>query len=366
MTEWSEYIRSLQSSYDNIVVNQNGRVTQFSDLEKEYHTIKDGFAIADRNDRALLEVTGADRASWLHNLTTNHILNLGVGDGQYTFTLNLQGRILFDVNVLVIEDQFWLDIDRRFIEIALPHFEKYTIVEDVVMTDMTNQYVRIGLTGPQTIEALISSGASHAQAMPALGVTTISWQGQPITMMRHDFCGPFGVEFFVPIDQATAFWQSWIQNGATPQATPVGDDTLEIHRIESGIPRSGFEITDEILPAETKQLDRAVNYNKGCYLGQEVVERMRSRGVVARQLCGFVIEGETLPPVGAEILSPEDKPVGNLTSVCRSIARDSVIGLGYIKTASASLNSSLQVSWDDQKLATTVTELPFTTALVQK
>lgn len=366
MSDGSEFIKSLQTSHENMVVNQAGRVAQFSDMVKEYHAIKDGFAIADRNHRSLLEVTGADRASWLHNLTTNHIRDLGVGDGQYAYALNLQGRILFDMNVLVHEEKFWLDIDRRFVETALPHFEKYTIVEDVKMTDVTNDYVRIGFTGPLTIEAMQTLGASHAQAMPALGVTKIKWQDQTLTMIRHDFCGPLGAEFFVPADQAIKFWQSWTKDGATHQAIPVGDEALEIHRIESGIPRSGFEITDDYLPAETKQLDRAVSYNKGCYLGQEVVERMRSRGVVARQLCGLVIEGETLPHTGAEILSSDDKPIGNITSACRSIAQDSVIGLGYVKTASASPNTPLHVSWESKNTAARVSELPFNATVVQK
>ncbi len=131
-------------------------------------------------------------------------------------------------------------------------------------------------------------------------------------------------------------------------------------RIEAGLPWPFREITDEYLPAETRQLDRAVSFTKGCYLGQEVVERMRSREVVARQLVGVELEGSLVPPVGAVLKADGDKPVGQITSACRSVARRGVIGLGYVKTAHAAVGTCLTVSWEDRSARATVAELPFT------
>ncbi|MEK6674749.1 MAG: glycine cleavage T C-terminal barrel domain-containing protein, partial [Planctomycetota bacterium] len=112
--------------------------------------------------------------------------------------------------------------------------------------------------------------------------------------------------------------------------------------------------------AETGQLQWAVSFNKGCYLGQEVVERMRSRGVVARKLCGLFVEGGVLPPKETALIGPDGKTaVGKITSVCRSIALDRVIALGYVKSSHAIEGTTLQLNWNEGTAAGTVTPLPF-------
>ena len=106
-------------------------------------------------------------------------------------------------------------------------------------------------------------------------------------------------------------------------------------------------ITDEYLPAETRHLDRAVSYTKGCYLGQEVVERMRSRHVVARLLTALHIDGDVVSPPGARLYTDANQAVGVLTSSCHSIALNRVIGLGYVKASSASPGTNVQLAWDE-------------------
>lgn len=340
------------------------RIARFGDLENEYRAIRDDIAIVDRNDRGLLEITGSDRKDWLHNLTTNHIRDLGLHEGQYAFSLNVQGRILFDLNVLMFEDYLWIDLDQRFVELAKNHFEKYTVIEDVTVKDCSESFVRFGLCGATAGSIMESFGAPHVKVMPALGVTKIRWQDKELTLFRHDFCGSFGVEIFLSADDAETFWKELTDSNRSISATPVGDDAIEIHRIEAGIPRAGFEITDEYLPAETRQLERAVNYNKGCYLGQEVVERMRSRDVVARQLCGLQIEGDFLPSPGAELILDDDKPVGTLTSVCNSIAKKGIVGLAYIKSNSSKIGTSVRISNHEDAIAAIIVELPFTSIAV--
>jgi folate-binding protein YgfZ len=321
-------------------------------LENEYRALDIGPAIVDRPYRALLEVTGADRATWLHNLTTNQVKNLGRGEGNYAFVLNIQGRILFDVNMLVRAESIWVDLDRRFLETAKKHFSKYAITEDVTVVDRSAEFVRFALVGPGAVALLAELGAANAAAMPTLGLSQIEWRGVVVPLIRHDFCGPFGVELFVPAEQAVEFRQECCESG---KAVPVGDDAVQVHRIEAGIPWPGHEITDEYLPAETRQLDRAVNYQKGCYLGQEVVERMRSRAVVARQLVGLRLDGSAIPALRSEISDPGGKPIGQVTSSCHSPALNCPIALAYVKTASSSTGSRLTVSG----APATIVDLPF-------
>ena len=365
--------------------------------DDEYRALVTGPAFVVRSYRALLEVTGADRASWLHNLTTNQVKNLGAGEGNYAFVLNVQGRILFDVNVLVRAESIWLDLDRRFLETAKKHFSKYAITEDVTVVDRSAEFVRFGLVGPKAVALIAELGAPNALALPTLGQSAIEWndpnrrrqdQGRrrepadtnvdqnrdcqgtvhaaatvsrsmPVTVLvvRHDFCGPFAVELFVPTECADEFRRAMIE---PHRAIPVGDDAVQVLRIEAGIPWPGHEITEEYLPAETRQLERAVNYQKGCYLGQEVVERMRSRHVVARQLVGLRIDGPAIPALKSEISDPGGKPIGQVTSVCRSIALQSAVGLGYVKTSSSAAATPLRLTWADGAADSVVVNLPFT------
>jgi folate-binding protein YgfZ len=379
-------------TWHDFIVRQVNR-----DVVAEYRALDAGPALVDRSDRALLEVTGKDRVTWLHNLATNQVKTLGVGEGNYAFVLNVQGRILLDVNVLVRSDSIWLDLDRGLLDTARKHFTKYTITEDVTVTDRSDEFVRLALAGRAALEVLSSLGASNVGAMAQLSQSTIASPlhkgGQrgvlggdhasesTIAILRHDFCGPFAVELFVLADRAVEMWTLLTDRH---HAIPVGDQAVHIRRIEAGIPWPGHEITSEYLPAETCQLDRAVSYQKGCYLGQEVVERMRSRHVVARQLVGLRLEKNAMDQypdcggaglnagsplgttdqstidnrqstIGAAVLDSDRKPVGTVTSQCHSIGQNLPIALAYVKTALSPPGTNVTVAGARATVAT----LPF-------
>jgi len=386
---WPEFVQTqLESGAVGVVGESQLRLARYAALETECQALDAGPALVDRSYRALLEVRGADRATWLHNLTTNQVKNLGRGEGNYAFVLNIQGRILFDVNLLVRADSIWLDLDRRFLETAKKHFAKYVITEDVAVADRSEEFVRFGLVGAKAASLLSELGAANAAAMAQLSVGQVidPTSALALAIMRHDFCGPFAVELFVPAEKAVDFWRAHVESG---KAVPVGDDAVQVRRIEAGIPWPGREITDEYLPAETRQLDRAVSFQKGCYLGQEVVERMRSRHVVARQLVGLRTdtpspsEGEgrgegpkptgpssallsaTAPPLrsgfGHTVFDPEGKPTGQVTSACHSPTLGCPIALAYVRTPHATPGTQLTMTSEGESaIGATVADLPFT------
>ncbi len=335
-------------------------IARFSELDTEYRGLASGPALVDRSYRGLLEIRGADRASFVHNFTTNQVTPLRPNAGVYAFALSASGRIIFDLNILIREDSIWVDLDRRFLERARAYFDKYTFTEDVLTTDRSDDFVRLGLAGDKSVVLLAGFGAMHAPAMAPLATTNIQCGGTEMTLLRHDFCGQFGVELFVPAGRSVEVWGQLIAGGDAAPALPVGDDAVQVRRIEAGLPWPGSEINDEVLPAETGQLQRAVSFNKGCYLGQEVVERMRSRGVVARHLVGLLLDGEDVPPVGATFTAKEDQTVGKLTSACRSFDRGSTIGLGYVKSTHAAAGTAVRVTWDAGSTEAAVAKLPFT------
>ncbi|MCP4249705.1 MAG: aminomethyl transferase family protein [bacterium] len=304
----------------------------FGDPVAEYAAAVSGAGLYDARERGLIEVTGRDRADWLHNLVTNTVKDLPPGSGRYAFALNVKGRILFDCNLLVLEESVWLDLDGRTVAAAMTHFNKYTIMEDVGVTDRSDEFVRVALMGPKVADLADALGATEAPQMASLDSAQVSLTNQTCRMVRHDAAGVLGLELFLERGDAVAGWQHLLEIGASVNLTPIGRSAVQTLRIEAGIPAYGQDIDDTVLPAETRQIERGVSFTKGCYLGQEVVERMRSRGSLARQLVGLRFAGERVPPVPVA-LSVGDQESGRLTSACWSPALEAVIGLGYLKSA---------------------------------
>ena len=357
--EWSHFVlRQLSGGARPAQTSYQPLIGCFGDLDAEYRALADGPALVDRSYRGLLEITGADRASWLHNLTTNEVKNLSPGQGTYAFACNAQGRILFDVNIVVRADAIWVDLDRGFLDLARAHFDRYIIIEDVLVGDRSNEFARLALVGERANPMLAEVGIEHAESMPCLGTAEITWQDCSIPVIRHDFCGPSGVELFVPPARAVELWREFSDASRPRYAAPAGDEAVQIHRIEAGLPWPHREITAEYLPAETGQSHRAVSFTKGCYLGQEVIERMRTRSVVARRLVSLQFEGDAIPPCGAMLIDDDGRPVGQVTSACRSLARGCVIALGYVKTAFAAGETSLRMDSDGKIVHVIVAELP--------
>lgn len=319
----------------------------------------EGASFFNRSDRVLFEIEGKDRAAWLHNLTTNQVKTLQPGEGNYAFVLNVQGRILFDLNLLVRANSIWIDLDRRFVEAAKKHFSKYTITEDVKLTDRTAEFSRIALIGRASGALLGSIGVGNAKAMASLAQTAFRWRDAEIALFRSDFCGPMAFELIVPTVFHGEFLGFLREGGLGQRIDEAPPDLVETLRIEWGIPSPGREITDEYLPAETRQLERAVSHQKGCYLGQEVVERMRSRHVVARQLVGLTLTTDQPPACPTPIRTPSGETVGLMTSACRSERLGSVVALGYVKTAQAEPGRRLLVGDVSNPLEVVVKPLPF-------
>lgn len=340
------------------------RMARYGELRAEYTALDDGPGIVDRSDRALLEVTGGDRATWLHNLTTNEVKKLSPGEGNYAFVLNVQGRILFDVNLLVRPESVLIDLDARWLSTAKSHFDKHTIMEDVKVLDRTLEFDRIAVTGDRAKETLQELGAHQALNLPWYATAAANWNNSSLLLARTDFCGGFAVDIIVPRVHAAALWQWLCDKTRTAPALPVGDDVVQVRRIESGLPWPGSEITSEVLPAETGQFSRAVSYQKGCYLGQEVVERMRSRGALARKLTGLLPEGTEPPNPGAEVLGSDKKSIGLVTSACLSIALDRPIALAYVKTSAASTGEGVSIKTESGTVAAEIRALPFVGAPV--
>jgi folate-binding protein YgfZ len=330
----------------------------YGDARAEYQAARETVAIHLRDYRGLIEIKGNDRAAWFHNLFTNEVKNLQSGEGNYGFALNIKGRVIFDGNIWVAGDALFLDVQRGWAGDAMTHLNKYIIMEDVELVDRSTDFARFALLGPRTGELASSWGLSNASAKAQLQHDAIHIADVEVRAIRHDFAGPLGIELIVPADRQPEVWQACLAHAESLGLKPAGWDAIEILRVEAGIPRSRAEIDGEILPAETRQIERGLSFNKGCYLGQEVVERMRSRGSIAKLLVGLVFDREGVQP--AALLESEGRKVGRVTSAVKSIQLGQQIGLGYVETALAEPGTELTATTGTENFACRVSDLPFT------
>jgi aminomethyltransferase len=277
-------------------------------------------AIAPLSDIGWIRVTGADRVRWLNGMVTNSIHTLAPGEGNYNFALNAQGRIQADLTAFALEDSILLETTRDQIPKLLAHLDHFIIMDDVELTPFPDEHLPVsdrnpdragllvaGLEAKKMLENIgISSGRSST-----LSLQSTDWKANPIELIYAN--SPLVPRFEIWSDLSTILMIDQALTAAG--ATPVTPETLEHLRLLSGTPRYGTDIRDtekaRDLPQETNQ-PHALNFTKGCYLGQEIVERIHSRGAVHRTLTGLLLTGP-LPNPGAAI-EAEGKPVGEITS----------------------------------------------------
>lgn len=326
-------------------------------IRKSYDAVLNSGGVIERRDRGLIEVTGADRATWLNNLVTNVVKTLSPGEGNYAFCANVKGRIVFDLNILVRDDAIWVDVDAGWVEKAMSWFDRYIITEDVKLTDRTAEHARIGVVGSAAKETCKALGFGNLVPKAWLQHETHELHGARVTMVRHDFVGLIGAEFLVFGDTREAASTAIIEAARSANAVEMSNELLDTLRIEAGIPASVYDIDEDVIVAEAGQIERGVSYQKGCYLGQEVVERMRSRGGLARKLVGMRIDGTDRPARNAAIKAG-DADAGRVTSAAYSPSFDSMVALGYLKIAHANPGTKVAVDIEGAPVAGEVVPLP--------
>jgi folate-binding protein YgfZ len=302
---------------------------RFGDPQAEWEALRAGCGVYDLGFRAKISLTGSDRARWLNGMVTNNIRDLAVGRGVYAFLLNPQGHILGDLYAYNLGEAVTVDTDRSQLEKIMATFERYIIMDDVEVTDLSEQLTALGVAGPKAPTVLRTAGLEWPDLQP-LQLHTAQCDCDcgclACTVVRGD--APWeSYEIWLAPGHVKPLWDAIVKAGATP----VGWEALELQRVISGIPLYGVDIRERDLPQETEQA-RALSFNKGCCIGQEIVERIRSRGSVHRQFAGFLADGTPRIIPGAKIVAG-DKEVGEITSAVslHFADGDKTVALGYIR-----------------------------------
>ena len=329
----------------------------FGNPAAEYAAVRSAAGFIDLSHRGLLQLTGADRVSFLQGMVSNDVKALKPGEGQYATVLNQQGKVLGDVRVLCSENSLYLDLWETIKDKIAEHLNRYLVADEVEIADRSDEYATLSIQGPQS-EALLRKLVGQAE-LPTHLVhhAMVNVDGTAICTVRASHTGETGFDLIAPITNLPNIAQKLTETGKQFSAAWVGEEAQNILRVEAGIPRYGVDFTEDNLLLEVG-LDHAVSFTKGCYLGQEVVERIRSRGHVNKKLLGLSLQGQESASPGDMIVSA-DKPVGTITSAVQSPALGKPIALGYLHRDYWTLETPLIVNHDGISLAARVTDLPF-------
>jgi folate-binding protein YgfZ len=253
-------------------------------------------------------------------MATNHVEGLAPGGGVYALFLNAQGRILADANILCLPDAFLIDTEPETAHSLYEHLDRYIIADDVTLLDQTATVAVLGVEGPATPDIAGRLGLD----LPDRGGWT-EWNGW--IAARISAAGADGLRIFAPsIEKDRVI--SWLAGLGLVEA---GEPELRVVRLENAHPRFGLDFSSRYIPHET-QLLHAIHFSKGCYLGQEIVERVRSRGLVNRKLVQLLIDTREAPAPETKIMAG-DAEAGEITSAAWSPALERTAALGYIRVA---------------------------------
>jgi aminomethyltransferase len=313
------------------------------DLARELRAVRESAGLFRLPGRGVIEVSGGDRARWLDGMISADVKALAPGNGAPGLLLTRQGRIVADLHVLARADAFWLELEAAALPGVVQRLAGYVIADDVTLADRSPELARFAVEGPRAAERLAAAGAD-ASGLAPYGWREASIAGAPLTLAAYGFTGLPAFQLFVPAGAAEAVSDALLATGLAP----ASGDTLECLRIAAGLPWLGRELDESVLPAEAR-LDAAISTTKGCYTGQEVVTRMRSRGRVRHLLVGLRFDGDVLPAHGAEIEGDAGR-IGQVTSSVLS-PEEGAIGLGFVRTEDATPGASVRVAGTAARLA---------------
>ncbi len=321
----------------------------FGDTATEFRALMEGCGLFDMSWQAKLVLTGEDRIRWLNGMVTNNVRDLAVGHGVYNFVLTPQGRIVGDLVAYNRGDLVLVTTDRAQLAAIAEIFDRYIIMDDVEVADVSDKLSAVGMAGPHAARILRSAGIDVAQ-LDSGQVIDLVWHDIGISVTRGTHPNMDAYEIWFAAEQADRVWDRLLAVGAMP----VGSEALELCRIARGVPLFGRDFGQRDLPQETEQ-KHALNFTKGCYIGQEIVERIRARAILHRTFTGFRVEGE--PPQAGTKVQSEGKNIGEITSAARIPFPNGerTVALGYLRREFEAPGTPVQIG---EQIAT-VQSIPF-------
>ena len=336
-------------------VEQRSIPSNYGDTGAEYAAVREGGAgLIDLSSRGRILVSGTEAVPFLNGLITNDVKALEVGTWMPAAFPNVQGRLLAAIRVLNRGEDYLIDTEAITHAKVVQLLERFSLAGDFHVTDVTKDLAMISIQGGSAgavISATLGEAAATVERQRIVNAQLPN--AGDVTVIRASLTAEDGFDLFTGDDNACSLWDALIAAGARP----VGLDVLEILRIEAGLPRYGVDMDDTTIVSETN-LDDAVSFTKGCYIGQEIIARIKYRGHVAKKLTGLLFDGEAKLEVGAKIRAA-DKEIGRITSYVRSPALERTVALAYVKYDFLAAGTRVKVVSPNEEIDAQVAELPF-------
>ena len=311
-----------------------------------------GFFVS--GSHGLVEITGEDSRSFLDTQLPADVQSLSGGQGVYTAYLDRKGRVTQDLLLLDLGVSFWVLLPRDLIGSFVEKLNTYLIRERVAIQDGSRVYTVMELHGPRTPEILARVSGTKVELDPYLH-RNLNLGGVEVRFISDPWTGTVGGRLVVKTADVSAVRDALIKEGKDDLIEPP-EEALELLRIEGGHPRFGVDMDERTLLLELGR-EEMVSHNKGCYLGQETVARVHSRGQVNRLFRGLVIEGATVPKPGTVLVQGEAL-IGETKSACRSPSLDRVIALAMVRRTAALPETVVHLRMNEELVAATVRSLP--------
>jgi folate-binding protein YgfZ len=328
-----------------------------SNFENEYKAVRNnGAGILNFPSRGLIEVSGSEAIQFLNGLITNDVAKLENNEWMQAAFPNAQGRLLAMVRVLKSDDKFLFDVDAANREKILQNLMRFTFAGDFKVIDLSDNYSLISIQGKRAAEIILQIPNSKFQ-IPEIKnqISVFEFQNSKIQIVRAPHAAENNFDLFVPNSLSENLQNKFSEFGAIQ----INEEVREVLRIEAGIPKYGVDMDESTIVLETG-LDEAVSFNKGCYIGQEIIARIHFRGHVAKRLSGLILEETIEIQPGDQLKSAEGKAAGRITSTVFSPSLDKQIALALVRYEFLAPETKLfVVRGENQLTEAKVIELPF-------
>jgi glycine cleavage system T protein len=341
------------------LVEDNGWIlpAHFGAPLEEYDAVRSAVGLFDMCNYSVLQLTGTDRVPWLQGMVSNDVKQLTPGHGVYAAVLDVNGKIIADLRILCTEESLLLILWEPLKEKVIGHLNRYLVADDVEIADLAGRYGMISLQGPHAL-LVLEAVAPHQDPPVHMHSHAVLRVGDSVCRaLRATHTGEEGFDLLVESADLAPMIEEVERAGVALALRWVGLEAQEILRVEAGLPRYGIDMDEDNLLLETG-LDQAVSFHKGCYLGQEVIERVHSRGHVNRKLSGIMLKGKTAANRGDKI-TVAAKEVGKVTSSAFSPRLNHAIALGYLHRDYLLTGTDVFIERNGEQVAGTVAPLPF-------
>jgi folate-binding protein YgfZ len=313
----------------------------FGDAAAEFRHARDSVALIDKDYRAYLSFTGPDRVRYVNAVLTNNVKELREGQVNVSLLLNPQGHILAEIETYAFADKLfcvsYAMIRERLIEVL----DKFIIMDEVTLTDETARYGTLALEGPKAAAIVQELAGVDLTQLGELSCHHSAVNTLPCRIVKRSPGGVAGAEFVLESEKLTELWQILLDAARKHGGRPMGYTALSATRLTQGVPWFGYDFGEKQIPHEAGLQDSHISYTKGCYTGQEIVERVRSRGQVNRRRVELIFSGEAVPESGT-VLTVEGKEVGYVTRAARTWDPPRILGMGYVRKEANTAGSVLQ------------------------